>query len=361
MQTQTAPERALVEPNIRAFANALDALKREVEADLGDPDRRHIQRIRKLSRALEFSGRGLLHISIEPLTFAAGVFALSLHKCLELMEIGHMALHGAYEGLCPEDPMLAEQFVWKAPIDEACWRREHNVRHHQYTNIAGRDPDVDFGQMRLVPSIAFKPAHRFQPITNLLTWFGFATAINIHITGVLAPAGMCHDPPRARSGEPRTPRRAFFAKAARYYAKEFVFYPLLAGPFFGKVALGNLLSDVARDLCAGSIIYCGHVGAADYPEGTRAGSRARWYVMQAESASNVELPRALSILCGGLDKQIEHHLFPRLPPNRLRQIAPRVRALCARYGVAYRSAPWLESVVGVLRNLFAMSRAPAVA
>jgi linoleoyl-CoA desaturase len=59
-------------------------------------------------------------------------------------------------------------------------------------------------------------------------------------------------------------------------------------------------------------------------------------------------------LCGGLDRQIEHHLFPRLPPNRLREIAPRVRAVCEAHGVRYLSKGWfstLREVMGELRNL----------
>jgi fatty acid desaturase len=42
----------------------------------------------------------------------------------------------------------------------------------------------------------------------------------------------------------------------------------------------------------------------------------------------------------GLDRQIEHHLFPTLPPARLREIAPEVRAICERHGVAYKTDTW---------------------
>jgi linoleoyl-CoA desaturase len=111
---------------------------------------------------------------------------------------------------------------------------------------------------------------------------------------------------------------------------------------------------MGRDVFAAAIIYCGHVGAQDYPEGTEPSSRAHWYMMQAEAARDVELPQVLSILCGALDLQIEHHLFPRLPPNRLREIAPRVREICAAHGVRYRSDNWprtLRSVVGELARL----------
>jgi linoleoyl-CoA desaturase len=157
--------------------------------------------------------------------------------------------------------------------------------------------------------------------------------------------------------EPATARaaqRKFLSKLLRYYGKEYGLFPLLAGPFFAKVLLANLLSEVGRDLLAGAIIYCGHVGARDFPRETEPATRAHWYAMQVEAARDVELPEWLSILCGALDLQIEHHLFPRLPPNRLREIAPRVREICEAHGVEYRSSSWpktLRSMFGELRRL----------
>ena len=54
---------------------------------------------------------------------------------------------------------------------------------------------------------------------------------------------------------------------------------------------------------------------------------------------------------GGLHYQIEHHLFPTLPRHSLAAIAPRVRALCARHGVAYRCTGLLEGTGEVLSHL----------
>jgi linoleoyl-CoA desaturase len=127
-----------------------------------------------------------------------------------------------------------------------------------------------------------------------------------------------------------------------------------------KPLLGNVLSEVGRDLCSAAVIYCGHVGAADYPTGARASGRGQWYVMQAEGSRDIEVPPWLSILFGGLDKQIEHHLFPRLPPNRLREIAPRVRAICEKHGVRYRSASWRSTLQDVMRELRRLSVPNAV-
>ena len=344
---------------IASFGRALDALKLEIEAQLGEEDARHILRVGALSRRLEIFGRALLHVSLDPISFGVATGALWVHKALELMEIGHPALHGCYDGLPGAERYASSTFAWKSPVDEESWRKVHNVLHHQYTNIEGRDPDIDFGQLRLSARVPHKVLHALQPISNLVTFFGFGLALNVHVTGMIDlylrgkgdAVVLPDDSPETR----RAAQRAFLSKFVRHYGREYVFFPLLAGPFFAKVLLGNVLSEVGRDAFAAAIIYCGHVGARDYPRGTDPETRAHWYVLQAEAARDVDVSERVSVLCGALDKQIEHHLFPRLPPNRLRQIAPRVRAICAAHGVEHRTDTWRGTLVSVVRELARLS------
>lgn len=346
-----------------SFAAALDALRDEVEADLGETDIAYMRGVRKTSRRLELLGRGFIHFSFEPLGWGVGVIALSAHKLLELIEIGHTVLHGTY------DPLLAgsgretevaqlhsKAFVWKAPIDEASWRSSHNLRHHQFTNVAGRDPDLDFGTLRLGSRVPFRQVHRLQPLSNFVTWTYFSAAINTHVTGVLelyaGNAGQTGA--RARAGS-WTRHWTALRKFARYYAREYLLFPALAGPLCWKVLLGNAASELLRDGYAGATIYCGHVGASEYPAGTHAKGRAEWYLMQVEGSRDFEVSGVVALLCGGLERQIEHHLFPRLPPNRLRTIAPRVRDICQDHGVTYRSDSWPHVLREVLTRLRALA------
>ncbi len=343
---------------LRSLQRSLDAVRERVESELGAADTAHIARIGKLSQRLEWVGRALIHVSLDPLTFATGVAALSGHKLLELTEIGHMALHGAFDKIDAPERFHSKTFVWKAPIDEESWRVGHNVRHHQYTNVAGRDPDLDFGGLRLSDRIPHRALHRLQPLSNLLTWAGFANGINLHVTGLLDVYLGKGEPFVLKDRSWKSLREAhlrFVRKYARYHAREYVLFPLLAGPFFAKTLLGNVLSDFVRDVFAGAVIYCGHVGVRDFPADARAGSRAAWYAMQVEAAANLDLPPWLSLLTGGLDKQIEHHLFPRLPPNRLREIAGEVQAICEAHGVRYEHGPWPERLKLVWRTLRELS------
>ena len=354
VETAFASERERIE----SFGRRLDELRKSVESELGEADIAYARRVRSASRRLEIGGRSLIHVSIEPVGFCVGVSALWAHKLLEAIEIGHTTLHGAYDRMPGAEALGSHAFHWKTPIDEDAWRNAHNIQHHQYTNVAGRDPDVDFGLLRLSDEVAHKSVHALQPLSNVATWFGFTTAINAHVTGLIdvyAPgrtAGFLKD--RSRRGI-WSAHRAGLGKLLSYYGREYVFFPMLAGPFFWKTLLGNVLSEVGKDLYAGATIYCGHVGAQDYAPGTRAKSRADWYVMQVEASRDFEVSALVGLLCGGLERQIEHHLFPRLPPNRLRRIAPRVRAICEEHGVTYRTGTWPATLRDVLRHLHRLS------
>jgi len=130
---------------LESFGHAIDAIKRDVESRVGEQDLRRVRRLRWFSRGAEVVGRSLIHFSFEPITFALGVFALFLHKQIEATEIGHTALHGAYDRFGEGTGFHSNKFWWKVPIDESSWRYGHNVRHHGNTNVAGKDPDIHFG------------------------------------------------------------------------------------------------------------------------------------------------------------------------------------------------------------------------
>jgi len=355
---ETLPTFVSDRERIESFGRCLDELRRRVEAELGESDIAYMRRVRAASNRLEIGGRSLIHFSFEPIAFSIGVAALWAHKLLETIEIGHTTLHGTYDRIPGAEGLSSSGFHWKAPIDEDAWRNAHNVQHHQYTNVAGRDPDVDFGLLRLSDEVARKTAHALQPLSNLVTWLGFTAAINAHVTGLIdvyTPDRKAHLLKDRSWRRIRSAHRAWLGKLLRYYGREYVFFPMLAGPWFWKTLLGNLLSEVGKDLYAGATIYCGHVGAQDYPPGTRAKNRAEWYVMQVEASRDFEVPALIALLCGGLERQIEHHLFPRLPPNRLREIAPRVRAICEEHGVTYRTGTWPATLGDVLRHLRRLS------
>jgi fatty acid desaturase len=349
----------------RAFGMELDAVKRRVMADMGDRDVTYIKRINGFSRVMEGLGRTLIHVSLEPVGFSAGVLSLWVHKQLQTTEIGHTVLHGAYDKLPGAERFRSEGYVWDFPIDEDSWKRGHNRLHHGFTNVAGKDPDIHFGFVRLTGRTPHHWSHYWQlPYTLLMVFPNFGMGMNLHFTGMLdyySGNGLDGEfdfiSDRSKETRDDVHRRAF-RKYIPYYAKNYVFYPALAGPFFWKVLLGNWMAEVMRDVYSAATIYCGHIGedVSDYAEGSRARGKGHWYAMQVESSNNFRVPKVLSVLCGGLDMQIEHHLFPTLPPHRLREISGEVQKICKRHGVTYRKESWPKTLSKALRRIGRLSR-----
>jgi linoleoyl-CoA desaturase len=60
-----------------------------------------------------------------------------------------------------------------------------------------------------------------------------------------------------------------------------------------------------------------------------------WLHVQVEGTRNIRLPRWLSWYVGGLDHQIEHHLFPRYPHTVYRRLAPTIEQFCQQNGLDY--------------------------
>lgn len=348
------------------FASELDALHREVTARLGKEDVQYIRRLRKISRLAEGAGRWMIHFSLDPFTWSSGVLALWLHKQLETTEIGHNALHGAWDSLPEAASFHSKNFKWDTPIEESSWKRGHNELHHFYTNILGMDPDLNYGPLRMSGKSPWALHHLLQPGLFFISCFYFTWVINLHMTGL---TDLSH-PESADGYANALPDRSLktIAKAALQSAKKmvpyslynFVFWPALAGPFWLKVLAGNVLADVLRDIYTCATIYAGHFGEdlQYYEKASRPKGRGEWYKAQIEAAHDFKVPKAVSLLCGALDYQIEHHLFPKLPPNRLREIAPRVQDICKRFGVGYTNAGWARTLKQAFTKIAKMALPP---
>ncbi|MCB9597456.1 MAG: fatty acid desaturase [Sandaracinaceae bacterium] len=367
-QPAAAPHVATLsdDERLERFGHAIDALRARVKAEIGEEDVRYIQRVQTVSRVAEVVGRTLLVVSFDPLTYTFGVVSLFVHKQLEAAEIGHTVLHGAFDGLEGADAFQSKGYRWKIPIDEDSWRRGHNARHHGGTNVAGRDPDIHFGNVRLTEETPHHWYHRGQLATSVFViWPFFAFHMGAHFAGLIdayVGNGREDELDFLRDRSPASVRDAW-RRALRgwgpYYLREWIFWPAVAGPLAPKVLLGNVLSDVMRDDVYSAVtIFCGHVGeeTASYPEGTTPKGRGHWYAMQVEASNDFDVSFPVSVLCGALDRQIEHHLFPRFPTQRLRQIAPEVKQICEQHGVEYRSASWPRTLMSALKKIRRLGR-----
>ncbi|WP_250282769.1 fatty acid desaturase family protein, partial [Frankia sp. CiP1_Cm_nod2] len=312
--------------DVEEFGRALDRLREEILASLGEGDARYIRRVITVQRSLEAGGRAVMFASLLPPAWLAGTAMLATAKILENMEIGHNVLHGQWDWM--RDPEIhSTVWEWDSGSSAEQWKHSHNYVHHTYTNVLGKDRDIGYSALRVHPEQPWHPLYLAQPLYNLMLAVVFEWGIAIYDSEL----------ERAWRGEKNwaetlTQLSTALRKGGRQVLKDYVAFPLLAGPAFLPVLFGNLTANTIRNVWAHMIIFCGHFpeGAEVFTEEQIEGeTRGEWYLRQMLGSANIEGSALFHILTGNLSFQIEHHLFPDLPSNRYAQIAPEVRALCA--------------------------------
>jgi NADPH-dependent stearoyl-CoA 9-desaturase len=352
-----------------SFRAELDALRNEYAAMIGPVDAEYIRAVRKVARISHVAGRLLIHFSLEPVSWSAGVALLGTYKALENMEIGHNVLHGQYDFM--HDPSLSSAtYEWDMVGTAKTWKRAHNATHHVFTNVIGRDRDFGYNAFRFSDDVPWKPIHLLQPLVSPLSGLFFQYSIGAYDLGLLGGIGPKASGPAGQRRRPalETAREvwAFARKAARKSFVEYVLYPALAGPLAPKVLAGNALANALRNGWAYAVIYCGHLTertATFREEDLAREDRAGWYARQVMGSSNFELGRLGHVLSGHLGFQIEHHLFPNIPAWRYPAMAPRVREICERHGVPYATGSLASQFASAMRRLvrFAVPRRSAAA
>jgi linoleoyl-CoA desaturase len=338
----------------------LDALRREFAAKVGPADAAYIRAVRTVARTAHAAGRTLIHFSLDPVSWAAGVLALTVYKALENMEIGHNVLHGQYDFM--RDPSLSSAtYEWDMAGTSKSWKRAHNATHHVFTNVIGRDRDFGYDAFRFSADVPWRPFHLLQPLlspaSGLLFEYSIA-AYDLGLLDALGPRSLAHGrapPPAGRSRrEVARDAWAFVRKATRKGLREYIAYPALAGPFAPKVAAANALANTLRNGWAYAVIYCGHLTerAATFREEDLANEdRGAWYARQVMGSSNFEASPLVHVLSGHLGFQIEHHLFPNIPAWRYPEMAPRVRTICERHGLPYATGSLAGQFTSAMRQL----------
>nr|WP_293772505.1 acyl-CoA desaturase [Sporichthya sp.] len=338
----------LSEFEVSRLAAELDAIRAEVMGDLGAADADYIRRVIAVQRGLEFGGRALLMVSLFPPAWLAGTGALAVAKILENMEIGHNVLHGQWDWM--GDPEIhSTTWEWDAVSPAAGWKRSHNVVHHTYTNILGKDRDLGYSAIRVDPAQPWKPIHLFQPLYNLGLSLGFEYGIAIYDLELDKVAA--GDKPWSQA---RAEIGGLWQKIRRQWIKDYVAFPLLSGPAAPTTLVANVVANVARNVWGHTVIFCGHfpAGAQTFTEDQLVDeSPGGWYIRQVLGSANLDGPPLLHLMTGNLSHQIEHHLFPDMPSNRYAEIAPKVREVCARYGLPYTSGSLPRQYAGVLLTI----------
>jgi linoleoyl-CoA desaturase len=346
----------LTDADIDTLAAELDAIRLDVDARLGESDARYIRRTIAAQRALEVAGRLLLAFGARRPAWWAGTATLGVAKIVENMEIGHNVMHGQWDWM--NDPEIhSSTWEWDMGGVSKHWQATHNFQHHKYTNILGMDDDVGYSTLRVTRDQPWKGYNVGNLLFNTILALGFEWGIGLQPIefGKLLDAGPGREATRRQI-------REFSIKAGQQLVKDYVTFPALtsASPAatFTSTLKANVAANVIRNIWADAVIFCGHFpdGAEKFTMTDLIGeSRGQWYLRQMLGSANFDAGRAMRFMSGNLCYQIEHHLYPDLPSNRLHEVSLRVRQVCHKYDLPYTTGSFLMQCAKTWRTIAKLS------
>jgi linoleoyl-CoA desaturase len=256
------------------------------------------------------------------------------------LSIMHDANHGAYS----KNPKVNKwmgfslSVVGGSPVN---WKIQHNVLHHSYTNIKDIDEDVKPGPLlRFSPH---EPWHKYHKAQHFYAWFlyGMMTLLWITVKDFLQlnrykKMGMLEG------------QRTTYKKELTYMIIQktvYYIYILVLPLIFLNVTwwvwiLGMVLMHFVAGLFLAMVFQPAHVmETCAYPEASDEGTiENNFAIHQMMTTTNFARDnRLLSWFVGGLNYQVEHHLFPNICHVHYRAISPIVKATAEEFGVPYYS------------------------
>jgi linoleoyl-CoA desaturase len=216
------------------------------------------------------------------------------------------------------------------------WNNKHNIVHHTYTNIDGVDDDIEIKPLlRMCPTQKKYKIHRYQHIyvwflyTQLLIIWVFATDYKKYFSkkvGIVAIKKMS-----------TFDHIAFWVAKAGYYFMMIVLPIMLLG--FVNWLVGFLIIAMVAGFVLSVVFQLAHtVEHTSFPTAIEESNKIEneWAIHQIETTANFATKNKLvSWLVGGLNFQIEHHLFPKISHIHYPAISKIIKQTCTEFGVKY--------------------------
>jgi linoleoyl-CoA desaturase len=249
------------------------------------------------------------------------------------MSVGHDANHGAMS----RRPWVNRLFG--ATLDlvgtsSYVWRIKHNVVHHTYTNVAGVDDDLEAGPFaRLSPANRRRRMHRIQ---HFYLWLLYGA---LHLKWVWVDDCVALATGRITVHPLRRPRRAELAQLVGgkiAFILWALVLPALFHPLADVIALHVIATCVAGGTLAVVFQLAHCVEEAETPAAAEGSFAAHQLATTVNFAPN---NRLVSWYVGGLNFQVEHHLFPRTSHVHYRGLSKMVATVAERHGLRYRVLP----------------------
>jgi len=226
------------------------------------------------------------------------------------------------------------------------WARKHNSIHHSYANITGHDDDIDIGFLG-----------RLSPHQKRLRFHGWQHFYLWPLYGLLPIKWQVYDDFRdvftGRTGGHRLARPRGWDLVIFIGGKVVFFTLALAIPLALHPAWVVLLFWVGATFVQGEVLsvvfqlgHCVEHAAFPLPRHDTGRMEAPWAVHQLETTVDfARRNRLLSWFIGGLNFQIEHHLFPQICHLHYPALAPLVEKTCSEFGLRYLANKTLRAAV----------------
>lgn len=272
------------------------------------------------------------------------MFAMWLVMGIGMAGVGFSVMHDANHGSYSKNQKVNNalgQIIKILGGSAENWRIQHNVLHHSYTNIDGMDEDIDIGNlMRFSPTQKRLVHHRFQ---HIYAWFLYGLMTFLWSTSKDFKQLFRYQ----KMGLIERQKRSFSSLlidliiSKLMYFGIFLVLPLI---FFEGHAWQVILGYAAMHYTAGIILSTvfqpAHViPDASFPEPELNGQMDNnWAVHQVLTTSNfAPESRLFSWYVGGLNYQIEHHLFPNICHVHYKKLSEIVKETTKEYGLPYYS------------------------
>jgi linoleoyl-CoA desaturase len=261
------------------------------------------------------------------------------------MSVMHDGLHGSYSTRKWVN-RLAGASMYLIGSNVFNWKIQHNIYHHAYTNITGLDEDIQTRWIiRLSEHTPLKPIHRYQHIYALFLYslmtfsmlIGDITQlIGYNKTGITA---------RHQSNPAKEMTVALGVKLV--YLFVMIGLPILFTSFFWwQVLLGFAIMHLVAGFIFSMVFQMAHIveGALQPPAPIDGIQPTEWAVHQLQTTVNfAPNNRLLNWYVGGLNFQVEHHLFPNICHIHYKNISTIVRQTAMEFGIPYHSIPTLQA------------------
>ena len=254
------------------------------------------------------------------------------------MSVMHDANHGAYTSSDKTNAWIGYSLnLMGGSVHN--WKLQHNILHHTYTNVCGMDEDIaDRLVLKFSPHTKVKWFHKFQPF-YVFFFYGIITGYWVFLKDLIQFSQF------TKNGvNPQSKRQNIVTFIKIGIAKIFYLFIFIVAPIFifnipvWQVVVGFSIMHFIAGITLSVVFQLAHtVDETTHPLPNLSGNIENdWAIHQMNTTVNFSPNNSwLSWYVGGLNYQVEHHLFPKICHVHYPQIAKIVRETAEEYGIPY--------------------------